>query len=688
MLWLKSQIYAERDRWILWLPVLFGGGIGLYFNLFSEPASGIAAGVGLGFLLAAFVLRSMPLPCLVCIAVVVTSIGFEVAKFRSDQVATPQLSKPIGPIGVSGRIVRIEDFPGRPRLTLDRLQWAQKSGIDLVPERIQLRLVSSNAFEIGDRVRGRLKALPLPAPVSPGSFDFQRSAWFKKIGATAFAVGRFTKVEPLKPSNLWQEPNIAIAKFRQSLSKKILHTIPGPEGAVVTALITGDRSRIPKDITSAMRDSGLAHLLAISGLHIGLVTSIVFAVVRLFLVLIPGVSLRIDCKKWAAGAALVASFGYLLISGGSLPTQLAFVMGAFVLCAVMLDREAISLRLVAFAALFVLCLRPESILSASFQMSFAAVTALVAFYESAAPLIRERLPAPMLIRHKLAIYLLGLAVTTVVAGLATGAIAYFHFGRVTHYGLIANLLAVPLTAFWIMPAAIIGCLAIPFGLGAMPLEWMAFGVGNVLAIAEEVASWPGAVTLVSKMPMYPYLLVVLGGIWLCLMRQKWRYIGILAMFCGFFSGSLAAKPDILFSESGKLFAVRLADGQLKFGTGSQKSFTANKWLEQSGQSGARAIGGQDRLRCDWSACIYTRGPHQISLVRHPSAFEEDCRRAVLVLTPLWRRTVCNGKIPSITKRQLRKSGAHAVYLRADDISVVTVAETRGVRPWTQTGGYR
>ena len=122
MLWLKSQIYAERDRWILWLPVLFGRGIGLYFNLFSEPASGIAPGVGLGFLLAAFVLRSMPLPCLVCIAVVVTSIGFEVAKFRSDQVATPQLSKPIGPIGVSGRILRIGDFPGRSRLTLDRLQ--------------------------------------------------------------------------------------------------------------------------------------------------------------------------------------------------------------------------------------------------------------------------------------------------------------------------------------------------------------------------------------------------------------------------------------------------------------------------------------------------------------------------------------------------------------------------------------
>lgn len=421
-----------------------------------------------------------------------------------------------------------------------------KKNIILMPERIQLRLFSSNTFEIGDGVRGRLEALPLPAPVSPG---FNIAHGLIKIGATAFAVGRFTKVEPLK-SDLWQEPNITIAKFRQSLFKRILHTIPGPEGRVATALITGDRTRIPKDITSAMRDWGLAHLLAISGLHIGLVTSIVFTVVRLFLILIPGVSMRIDCKKWAAGAALVVSFGYLLISGGSLPTHRAYVMGAFVLCAVMLDREAISLRLVAFAALFMLCLRPESILVGSFQMSFAGVTALIAFYESAAPLIRERFPAPMLIRHKLAIYLLSLAVTTVVAGLATGAIAYFHCGRVMHYRLVANLLAGPLTAFWIMPAAIISCLAITFGLGTMTLEWMAFVVGNVMVIAVEVVSWPGAVTLVSKIPMYPYLLVVLGGIWLCLMCQKWRYIGILAVFCRFFSGSLDAKPDILFSESG------------------------------------------------------------------------------------------------------------------------------------------
>jgi len=692
MPWLVSQIFAERDRWILWIPVFFGGGIGLYFALAFEPPFGFGSGFALVFAVLAYVLRGTIFPFLLCAGLTIGGVGFDVAKFRSDHVAAPQLERSFGPAVVSGRIVRIEDFPGRPRLTLNRLTWVHTKHNGAVPERILLRLHSSKAFEVGDRIRGRLKALPLPPPVSPGSFDFQRKAWFQKIGATAFAVGRFERVPSLEPNRFWQEPGIAIARFRQTLSERILNVVSGPTGAVVTALITGDRSRIPKEITSAMRDSGLAHLLAISGLHIGLVTTIVFAVVRLFLVLLPSVSWRLDCKKWAASIALIASFGYLLISGASLPTQRAFVMGAFVLCAIMLDRDAISLRLVAFAALFVLCLSPESILSASFQMSFAAVTALVAFYEASAPWFRTRLPTPMSFRHKFVIYLVGLVLTTMIAGFATGAIAYFHFGRVTHYGLVANLLAVPVTAFWIMPTAIISCLAMPFGLEDWPLEWMGAGVVGVLEVAKAVASWPGAVTLVSKMPMYSYLLIVLGGIWLCLMRRNWRYAGIVAIFGGFIAGNVVAKPDILFSESGKLLAVRLADGRLKFGYGSSKSFAASRWLEQSGQStetdSPLSARERDRFRCDWTACIYTRGQRQISMVRHPSAFEEDCRRVSLVLTPLWRRQVCGGNIPSITMRELREFGTHAVYLRGDKFSIVTVADARGERPWTQNRIYR
>ena len=209
----------------------------------------------------------MPLPCHACIAKVVTSIGFEVASFRSDQVATPQLLKPFGQIEVSGRILQIKDLIGRPRLSLDLLQRAHRSGIGLVPERIHLRLVSSNMFEIGDRMRVCLKALPLPLiahglknsaqpPSRPGGLR-------RSNHSNPLAYGKNRKLR---------------SQFRQSLFKR-LHTIPDPEGPVVTELIIGYRSRTPKDITSAMRDSGLAHCLAIFGLHISLVTCIVFAVV-------------------------------------------------------------------------------------------------------------------------------------------------------------------------------------------------------------------------------------------------------------------------------------------------------------------------------------------------------------------------------------------------------------------------
>jgi len=686
LLWIETQFDLERDRWILWLPVLFGLGIALYFSLDTEPSNWLGAGgVAASAFLAGLFRRNPAIPMLF-LAFGMVSAGFSVAKLRSDIVAAPVLTTPLGPGMLSGRIRNIEAFPGRPRLTLDRLVWEGRGAREPLPERVVLRAHGAIRYSIGDRISGKVRLLPLPGPVAPGAYDFQRKSWFERVGATGYALGAFQLREPKGDSSLLSDLAVVIAKGRFTLSERIAATVHGPEGAVIGALITGDRSRIPETTTSHMRDSGLAHLLAISGLHLGLVAGIIFGVLRFMLALVPGLALRTDVKKWAAGAAILASFGYLILSGATLPTQRAFIMGSFVLCAILLDREAISLRLVALAAFIVLALSPESLLSASFQMSFAAVVALVAFYEVAAPWFRILGPPSARLRRRLMLYFFTLIATTVIAGVSTGLIAYFHFGRITHYGVLSNLVAIPLTAMWVMPAGVLSCLLMPFGLESFGLHLMALGVGLVLNVAQEVSTWPGAVTATPQMPLEGFIVAVIGGLWLCLMRRRWRLCGVGVVGLGLLVVPLTEHPDILISQSGRLVAVRMPDGKLSFLELAGERFVAGKWLQSNGQTNLAYWRDLPKSAakplCDRSGCIIQSGRHRVAYIKHQSALPEDCRTATLILTNLWRRRICFGSAPAITKRELERNGAYAIYLSGASPRLVSANSVRGKRPWT------
>ena len=290
--------------------------------------------------------------------------------------------------------------------------------------------------------------------------------------------------------------------------------LDGDTGAVAAALIMGQRGSISEETLTAMRDAGLAHLLAISGLHMGLVAGLLFFTVRGSLALVAPLTLQRPIKKWAALAALVGVFGYLLLAGAPVPTQRAFVMTGLVLVGVMLDRTAISLRLVAWAAAVVLLLRPESIVGASFQMSFAAVLALVAFYEVAGAKMRVWFGGAGTLR-RLALYVAGVGFTTLIAGLATLPFAIHQFNRVAVFGMAANLVAVPLTGLWIMPWAVLALVLMPVGLEAAALVPMGWGVDGMLAVAQTVAAWPGAAISVRAMPMAGLAAIVLGAAFGC-----------------------------------------------------------------------------------------------------------------------------------------------------------------------------
>ncbi len=451
--------------------------------------------------------------------------------------------------------------------------------------------------------------------------------------------------------------------------------------------LTGQRGAIPKPVLGAMRDAGLAHLLAISGLHIGLVAGILFFVVRFLLAAIPPLALRYPVKKWAALAALAGAFGYLLMSGATVPTQRAFLMLAVVLAAVVLDRSAISMRLVALAAAMVLVIAPESLLSVSFQMSFAAVTALVAVYEALArQSSRWRQGAGRF--RRIGLYVTGVLLTTVVAGLATAPFALYHFNRIALYSVAANLIAVPLTGLWIMPWAIAAFALMPFGLEALALAPMGWGIDAVIAVAETVAAWPGAVALAPAMPRIGLVAAAAGGLWLCLWRGRWRLFGIGAVAAGLATLAFVRPPDVLINGAGRLMAVRTTSGGLALSSSRISRFEAEIWLRRAGRASAapwprEGLSPDGTLGCDRIGCILRAGGHTVALVTHRAALDEDCATATVVVSAVpVRRYRCRRPILVIDRFDLWRRGAHALWLDPDGVRVRTVAEASGRRPWS------
>lgn len=680
---LKEILLAERERWPLWVPVLLGVGIGGYFALPIEPAPwGGGVALALCLVVAGAARRNSAL-LLAGLAGAILAGGFTAAQLRSHLAAAPVLEGRYGPDSVSGLVVRVENLPTGTRVTLENVAL-DAIPPERTPHRVRVKLRRGDRATVGSYIEVFAKLSPPFAPAVPGAFDFQRSAWFRGLGATGFALGPMRPAAGEDTSSL----RLRMAGLRHRMAERIRQALPGQTGAVAAALMTGDRSAISERTLHSMRDSGLAHLLAISGLHLGLVAATLFFGVRGVLVLSERLALRYPIKKWAAAAAITGSFGYLLLAGGPVPTQRAFLMTGLVLIAVLLDREAISMRLVAWAAVAILLLAPESLLGASFQMSFAAVIALVAFYEAGRgrfQTLRWALPnGPV---GRIFLYTAGVAATTVIASVATGLIGLHHFGRIAVYGLPANMLAVPLTALWIMPWAVIVTLLMPFGLEGPALTAMGWGIDAVLRIASGVAGWPGAVRHVPAMPLAGLVLVALGGLWLCLWRRRWRYLGLAAILAGIMTVPLNRGPDIILSGDARLMAARLADGRLSLSDKRRGKFLAGIWLERDGQSGAVSwpVGGSTpdaRLACDSLGCAYRVAGLEIALLHDGHALDEDCRRADILVSAVPVRGRCPKPRLVIDRFDLWRNGATALWLNGKGVRVRTVAEKQGNRPWS------
>ena len=672
-----EAFYGERDRWPLWLPVLFGAGILVYFELPREPnpyLGGVATAIALAL---AVVTRRRQLALLVCVAGAAFAAGFAAVQLRTALVAGPTLAGHLGPVAVEGRIVSIDALATGNRVTLDQVKIARLPEAE-TPKRVRIRaMTGADTLHPGDRISLRAELNPPPWPAAPGSYDFARRSWFQGVGAVGFS--RSAPGLIARGSDGVFDLSIWLERVRHDMTRRIQASASGDVGAINAALMTGEQGAISEHTMQVMRDSGLAHLLSISGVHFALVAGLLFFTIRFGFALWPGLALRYPIKKWAAGAALTGAFAYLLISGASVPAERSFFMIALVLLAVMIDRSALSMRLIAWAAALVLLLEPESVTGPSFQMSFGAVCALIATYEAMNRRFAEWRRDAGLMRRA-AIYLGAMLLTTTVATLATAPYAVFHFNRLALYGLAANLIAIPLTSIWIMPWALIAFALMPFGLESWALTSMGWGTEGVIRVAEAVAGWGGAIVLVPAMPSAALAAMSFGLVWLCLWRKPWRRAGLISIAAGLALMPFARPPDLLIDDAGKVFGLRGADGALALTSARTAKFETGIWLRRNAQS---EPGSRTDLVCDEASCIWRARGQVVALVTRPAALADDCAEATVIVARVPVPRSCRAPVAVIDKWSLWRAGSHAVWLDPDGVRVESARSVAGDRPWVR-----
>jgi competence protein ComEC len=379
------------------------------------------------------------------------------------------------------------------------------------------------------------------------------------------------------------------------------------------------------------------------------------------------------------------TFLYLLLSGATVPSRRAFAMTGLVLLGVLVDRLSLSARGIAYAALAVMLLTPESAAGPSFQMSFAAVAGLIAFYEAMRGKLGEWHSHAGKLRRA-GLYLLGIVFTTMITTVATMPFTIYHFNRFPLYSVVANATAVPITGFWIMPWALVACLLMPFGAEALALKPMGWGIDTVAAIAHAVTSWPGAVLTVPSIPPEALILLSFGGLWLCIWTRHWRWLGLAPIAAGYFALALVRPPDVLVAGDAALVAVRAADGSYLLSTARHAKLAEETWTRRTAaETGpawpASGVSADGSLSCDALGCLYRARGRTVALIRDGAALAEDCRRVDLVVSPVAAHRACRGPLV-IDRIDTWLKGGHAVWLGEDRLRIETVGDWRGVRPWS------
>jgi competence protein ComEC len=676
---LAETLAVQRQQGLLWVPVWMGIGIWAYFELRNEPSVTvfwICVALCVGMMFISVITRHSFTILSTVLGLVL--LGFILSVVRAETVAGPVLGwRYYGP--VEGTVIAIDrSSSDKPRLTLKNPTMGKISA-RRTPTIIRVSLHSDQTElpKPGARIAIVGSFSPPNGPSEPRGYDFQRRAWFRTLGAVGYSRKYFTVLEQPAPSN-WR---VWVFRARLTISSGLRKHMPVKEGGFAAAIIVGDRSFVDKKSLIHLRRANLAHLLAISGLHMGLMTGVVFALIRVGLAMVPRVSLRLPVKKIAAVCAIFVGLSYLVLSGASVATQRAFVMVAMMLGAILIDRPAISLRAVAMAAIIILSIWPENLLEPGFQMSFAATIALVVVFRGLKGVGWWQ--AMYHGRWRYVQPLIGLVGSSLVAGAATAPFAAYHFNQVAHYGLIANVISLPLMSLAVMPCAVLAFVLLPFGLHGFALWGMGQGIGAILTVAAWVSGLGGAVSLVTQAPPFSLMIFVTGAILAILLCGRLRFAAVPLIITAVVLWGHGDRPDVLITGNGRLVGVML-DGQRALNRKRGNGFAARSWLENDGLPYDQPINAAlfdapnvDRFVQDIGKArfFYLWGKKL-----DPDELIDICREYDVLIAPQWDERV-EGDCAFWGKKRLRFDGSLAFIDSEAGLKIETARQVNGRRLW-------
>ncbi|MEF3366279.1 ComEC/Rec2 family competence protein [Methylocystis sp. 9N] len=690
---LRASFEQEQAlrRPFLWLTVAAGAGVALYFAAEREPPLALCLGaLGVAALLAVLT-RGHARAQALFLALAFIAAGFASGAWRAARVAAPIVPR----VGIGELTGFVEEVDLRRAGARFILRVASAEGLpgDVTPARVRLTTRSDPYFQAGDFIALKARLMPPARAALPGGYDFARDAFFARIGAVGNALGRIQTMAPPEPASPSLRFFAAVDRIRNALALRVYRIIDGDAGAIAAAMVTGKRDLLSEDAKNLIRRAGIFHIITISGVQMTLVAGIFFVGFRRLLAMSQTLALNYPIKKWAAGLAILGAILYDIGTGSRVGTERALAMTLIMLAAVLFDRPSLSMRNLALAALFVIAFEPEALLGASFQLSFAAVAALIAVYEwRSDQLARQRVEetAPRgrfaALRENIAERLLhgpGAAIfATLCATSATASFMANDFHELSPYVLIGNPLTLAIIEFFAVPCALIGAALYPFGLDGFVWRYLKMGIDLVTYLAGLIASAPGASLPVKAFAPWAIVFLALAVLSLVLWRTwAFRATAIPLALIGLMGAMGGASFDLAVPATGEAAALRQPSGELALMGQRPGAFAAEQWLRADAD--ARAAGdAKSGVSCDDLGCVGRAFDGRlVALVSARGAFLEDCARASVIVTPLYAPDGCAAAIV-IDRRKLAETGAVTLRFKDGGAEWTTARGIDEDRPWS------